>query len=71
MYWIRRDAEQTLRAAGLSYEILQMEEPGFFETYGMSLILCGLMIFFIVMTMGGIMAAATTGCWILEKAMRR
>ena len=23
------DAEQTLRAAGLSYEILQMEEPGF------------------------------------------
>ncbi|MCI8428751.1 MAG: ATP-dependent zinc metalloprotease FtsH [Lachnospiraceae bacterium] len=46
------DAEQTLRAAGLSYEILQMEEPGFFETYGMSLILCGLMIFFIVMTMG-------------------
>ncbi len=46
------DAEQTLRAAGLTYEILQMEEPGFFETYGMSLILCGLMIFFIVMTMG-------------------
>lgn len=46
------DAEQALRAAGLPYEILQMEEPGFFETYGMSLILCGLMIFFIVMTMG-------------------
>ncbi len=46
------DAEQLLRDAAVEYEILQIEEPGFFETYGMSLILCGLMLFFIVMTMG-------------------
>lgn len=46
------DAEQALKGAGVPYEVLQMEQPGFFETYGMSLILCGLMIFFIVMTMG-------------------
>lgn len=46
------DAEQLLRDAAVEYEILQIEEPGFFETYGMSMILCGLMLFFIVMTMG-------------------
>lgn len=46
------EAEQALKEASVPYEVLQMEQPGFFETYGMSLILCGLMIFFIVMTMG-------------------
>ncbi|MFG6330881.1 MAG: ATP-dependent zinc metalloprotease FtsH [Lachnospiraceae bacterium] len=46
------EAERTLKAADVPYEVLEMEQPGFFETYGMSLILCGLMIFFIVMTMG-------------------
>ncbi|MCI8823700.1 MAG: ATP-dependent zinc metalloprotease FtsH [Lachnospiraceae bacterium] len=46
------EAEQVLKSAGIPYEVLQIEQPGFFETYGMSLILCGLMIFFIVMTMG-------------------
>ena len=45
-------AEQALKSAGVPYEVLRIEQPGFFETYGMSLILCGLMIFFIVMTMG-------------------
>ena len=45
-------AEQTLKEANVTYEVLQIEQPGFFETYGMSLILCGLMLFFIVMTMG-------------------
>ena len=46
------EAEQVLKSAGIPYEVLQIEQPGFVETYGMSLILCGLMIFFIVMTMG-------------------
>lgn len=45
-------AEQALKDANVAYDIAQIEQPGFFETYGMSLILCGLMIFFIVMTMG-------------------
>ncbi len=47
-----KEAETALLKAGVLYEILEMRQPGFFETYGMSLILCGLMIFFIVMTMG-------------------
>lgn len=46
------EAAQELKAAGIPYDVAQMEQPGFFETYGMSLILCGLMLFFIVMTMG-------------------
>lgn len=46
------EAAQELKAAGVPYDVAQMEQPGFFETYGMSLILCGLMLFFIVMTMG-------------------
>lgn len=46
------DAAQDLKEAGIPYDIAQIEQPGFFETYGMSLILCGLMLFFIVMTMG-------------------
>lgn len=46
------DAAEELKAAGIPYDIAQIEQPGFFETYGMSLILCGLMLFFIVMTMG-------------------
>ena len=45
-------AEQLLKEAGIVYDVAQIEQPGFFETYGMSLILCGLMLFFIVMTMG-------------------
>ena len=45
-------AEQALKGANVPYDIAQIEKPGFFETYGMSLILCGLMLFFIVMTMG-------------------
>ena len=44
--------EQELKDANVLYDISQIEQPGFFETYGMSLILCGLMLFFIVMTMG-------------------
>lgn len=47
-----KEAENALRQAGVIYDVLEMKQPGFFETYGMSLILCGLMIFFIVMTMG-------------------
>jgi len=46
-------AEQKLKEAGIPYNVSEIEQPGFFETYGMSLILCGLMLFFIVMTMGG------------------
>lgn len=44
--------EQELKDANIAYDIAQIKQPGFFETYGMSLILCGLMLFFIVMTMG-------------------
>ncbi len=47
-----KEVELLLKGANVPYEVLQIEQPGFFETYGMSLILCGLMIFFIVMTMG-------------------
>jgi len=46
------EAEAALRQAQVPYDILPMVKPGFLETYGMSLILCGLMIFFIVMTLG-------------------
>lgn len=46
-------AEQRLKEAGIPYNVSEIDQPGFFETYGMSLILCGLMLFFIVMTMGG------------------
>ncbi len=46
-------AEQKLKEAGIPYNVSEIDQPGFFETYGMSLILCGLMLFFIVMTMGG------------------
>lgn len=46
------DVAEELEVAGIPYDIAQIEQPGFFETYGMSLILCGMMLFFIVMTMG-------------------
>ncbi len=36
----------------ISYNILEVQTPGFWETNAMNLILCGLMVFFIVMTMG-------------------
>lgn len=46
------DAKEALKLANVPYNVAQIKQPGFFETYGMSLILCGLMLFFIVMTMG-------------------
>lgn len=41
-----------LKAAGVPYDVTAVKKPGFLETNGMNLILCGLMLFFIVMTMG-------------------
>lgn len=46
------DAAMALTDAKVPYDVAQIEQPGFFETYGMTLILCGLMVFFFVMTMG-------------------
>ena len=46
------DEEETLKAAGISCDVAAVKGPGFFETYGMPLIMCGLMFFVLVMTMG-------------------
>ena len=46
------DEEETLKAAGISCDVAAVKGPGFFETYGMSLIMCGMMFFVLVMTMG-------------------
>ena len=45
-------AAKVLGEEGIAYDIAKVPEPGFFETYGMSLILCGMVFFFLVMTMG-------------------
>jgi cell division protease FtsH len=44
--------EAELKEAGVPYDIAEVEQPGFLETYGMTLILCGLMLFYIVIAMG-------------------
>ena len=46
------EAAKILGEAAVRYDIARIPEPGFFETYGTSLILCGMMFFFLVMTMG-------------------
>ena len=46
------DEEETLKAAGISCDVAAVKGPGFFETYGMPLIMCGMMCFVLVMTMG-------------------
>ena len=46
------EAAKMLGEAAVRYDIARIPEPGFFETYGISLILCGMMFFFLVMTMG-------------------
>ena len=46
------DEEETLKAAGISCDVAAVKGPGFFETYGMPLIMCGMMFFVLVMTMG-------------------
>ena len=46
------DEEETLKAAGISCDVAAVKGPGFFETYGMSLIMCGMLFFVLVMTMG-------------------
>ena len=46
------DEEETLKAAGISCDVTAVKGPGFFETYGMPLIMCGMMFFVLVMTMG-------------------
>ncbi len=44
--------EEQLTGAGIPCDIAEVKGPGFFETYGMSLIMCGILFFFVVMTMG-------------------
>ncbi len=46
------DEEETLKAAGISCDVAAVKGPGFFETYGMPLIMCGMMFFVLVMTKG-------------------
>ena len=46
------DEEETLKAAGISCDVAAVKGPGFFETYGMPLIMCGMMFFVLVMTIG-------------------
>ncbi len=48
------DTEKTselLDDAGIAYDIEEVKQPGFFETYGATLLLGGIMLFYIVMTM--------------------
>ena len=48
------DTEKTselLDDAGIAYDIEEVKQPGFFETYGTTLLLGGIMLFYIVMTM--------------------
>ena len=48
------DTEKTgelLDNAGVAYDIAEVKQPGFFETYGTTLLLGGIMLFYIVMTM--------------------
>ena len=44
--------EEQLTEAGIPCDIAEVKGPGFFETYGASLIMCGILFFFVVMTMG-------------------
>jgi cell division protease FtsH len=44
--------ETELKEAGVPYDIAEVEQPGFLETYGMTLLLCGMMLFYIVIAMG-------------------
>ena len=46
------DEEEILKAAGISCDVAAVKGRGFFETYGMPLIMCGMMFFVLVMTMG-------------------
>ena len=48
------DTEKTselLDDAGVAYDIEEVKQPGFFETYGTTLLFGGIMLFYIVMTM--------------------
>mgnify|MGYP004605985785 CR=1 FL=1 len=45
-------AEEQLTEAGIPCDIAEVKGPGFFETYGASLLMCGILFFFVVMTMG-------------------
>lgn len=44
--------EEQLAEAGIPCDIAEVKGPGFFETYGASLLMCGILFFFVVMTMG-------------------
>ena len=44
--------EEQLTEAGIPCDIAEVKGPGFFETYGASLLMCGILFFFVVMTMG-------------------
>lgn len=60
------DEEETLKAAGISCDVAAVKGPGFFEPMG-ALIMCGMMFFVLVMTMGRKRAAAMPRCWTRKK----
>ncbi len=44
--------EELFSELGVAYDIDEVKQSSFFETYGFSLILCAILIFYVVMTMG-------------------
>ncbi len=44
--------EERFSELDIAYDIGEVKQSGFFETYGFSLILCAILIFYVVMTMG-------------------
>ena len=66
------DTEKTselLDDAGVAYDIAEVKQPGFFETYGTTLLLGGIMLFYIVMTMSRNSGGGNAR--ILERAVHR
>lgn len=61
--------EEQLTEAGIPCDIAEVKGPGFFETYGASLLMCGILVFFVVMTREKMPEAETQECWISEEAM--
>ena len=60
------DTEKTselLDDAGVAYDIAEVKQPGFFETYGTTLLLGGIMLFYIVMTMSRNSGGGNAGFW--------
>jgi len=46
------ETAEDLAEANVPYNVREVKKPGFFETYGITLLLCGMMLFYIITTMG-------------------